>query len=705
MQLFISMPEFEKVAGKPLDKDPSMWMQQIIQYMSEELPYIDTSSIELEIKQQDYDSGAAVIAAIINRGKTPGKDIIIPIIVKNHELSPIDVIQIGQEIHPLTKETYETFTHKANMFSELKPLNSAITMVPIDDYPMVPPRTGKTVYASDKSCLVDDGDMVSFKNSIEDLSIKSAFRHNSTESIVDSYLARDTSMTKTASSYSEAYLSEDICQIRSNGMRKYSWISSPSNMYVPVEKIINREEAVSRICSINNSSEAEKIANLILDNLDNLGGEASFVKKSDDIWSGFSGEPPVEYNPITKFGRYNVKTINGNTIEGYVFTNVIDFSGNKVNQKLFTTGLTGPASTDFSSIQDDIFGESATFGNTSYSEEIYDLPGEDIVKGHTGIFVMSSDGDAIATIPVRILSTIKMDNSIGGMAETMLGEKIPFYLQGGIKEIRKISVPDSSPLFQLGREVYLIPDSMVFKNTNNFVKLVDSNPMREQNIYKEKTAQDSSELDIFCDSGRYTLQGACLDKLADIRDMKEKNLSYFLANSPNNRAYYEHDNIKKAEAKFILINLGVMPKDADSVLEKAAEKGHLKISGTKSITSPEKVEARMNKIAGTVQTICNGLRINLVKEASVLTDPDSVDQILSLNFISPSNVYEYVEEIPNMERIAKKLAELLVMCRLGLKDIPENAIKTAMINLQHVINKLKYLKFMINNLQWEGKVE
>lgn len=81
----------------------------------------------------------------------------------------------------------------------------------------------------------------------------------------------------------------------------------------------------------------------------------------------------------------------------------------------------------------------------------------------------------------------------------------------------------------------------------------------------------------------------------------------------------------------------------------------------------------------------------LFKTAAALTDPDSVDAVLSLGYINESNVNDFVEAIPQFEEVINKLAKMLLSIRLGLKG-DEYSVKDAMKCLQRAVDSLKNMR-------------
>lgn len=89
------------------------------------------------------------------------------------------------------------------------------------------------------------------------------------------------------------------------------------------------------------------------------------------------------------------------------------------------------------------------------------------------------------------------------------------------------------------------------------------------------------------------------------------------------------------------------------------------------------------------------IQVNLVKEASLLQDPEAVDVVLSLNFINKNNLMDFVVELPKLQEVSNKLAEMLIGTRMGLKFFDETALRNCIDGLEKVITGLEKLKLAI----------
>jgi len=131
---------------------------------------------------------------------------------------------------------------------------------------------------------------------------------------------------------------------------------------------------------------------------------------------------------------------------------------------------------------------------------------------------------------------------------------------------------------------------------------------------------------------------------------------------------------------------------AKTKVAEARKKGSVKLAGLRTITTlGERYESSV-KTASALATKIPDLRRDLIKEAATLDDAGTVDNLLALNFINPENVAEFVGALPDLEATRERLAEMLLYCYVGLKDIPEGSVERAMKNLEEVISSLKALQ-------------
>ena len=78
-----------------------------------------------------------------------------------------------------------------------------------------------------------------------------------------------------------------------------------------------------------------------------------------------------------------------------------------------------------------------------------------------------------------------------------------------------------------------------------------------------------------------------------------------------------------------------------------------------------------------------------LKVAAAMDDDESIDTVLSLNYVTPENVEEFKMMLPDMENTEKGLAKLLLSIRLGNNIAEEQDIRKVLDCLHDVIKTLK----------------
>jgi hypothetical protein len=93
------------------------------------------------------------------------------------------------------------------------------------------------------------------------------------------------------------------------------------------------------------------------------------------------------------------------------------------------------------------------------------------------------------------------------------------------------------------------------------------------------------------------------------------------------------------------------------------------------------------------------LKLDMIKEASVLQDRSTVDAVLSLGLLNQENIMDYIQLAPTLEKVSSDLAKTLLTVRMGLSHIPERAVKTAMLSLSDVAQNLRQLETVISDVK------
>ena len=348
-----------------------------------------------------------------------------------------------------------------------------------------------------------------------------------------------------------------------------------------------------------------------------------------------------EIGPVEYFGQYRVKTKQGKELMGWVFPNVLDYDGETMPFSLFTNGSD-------SAVQGQIAGSFA-------GRDTNIIKGKP--EGYGFFYRVTTTGGVIAFQPTEINSAIKDEKGTGYLCETMMGEPVTVRFDSNLKAPVKISdseamLPGDVRWAPLGKKV-----TPLIEDAADFIKTASAR-------------RAGSVVQIISDGNTWSFRGRPLEKVA----------------------HEWREGLHGGDATFMAAVLGMEPQFALNSLVKAAREGSTTVDGCRSVnTYAEKVaEARAE-----ARQMWDGLPsgVMLLKEAAALEDVTTVDKVLSLGFINPENVQTFVGWLPDIEEALGKLAGLLLAVRLGLEDVPEDSVKSAMERVDEVISGLKKLVF------------
>ena len=135
----------------------------------------------------------------------------------------------------------------------------------------------------------------------------------------------------------------------------------------------------------------------------------------------------------------------------------------------------------------------------------------------------------------------------------------------------------------------------------------------------------------------------------------------------------------EAEAKFVLSVCGASMEKTAEILELARKHERVWVSG---------LELPMEKQAE-VYPVPDLSKYNFVKLASMFDDMTTIDAVLSLNFLNPTNIKKFTSVIPSLSKTKEELLRQRIISRLGNNDVPEDATTQAIEALEKVIEGLE----------------
>lgn len=671
--LFIEKPvltfERPKRAGIEVDENPQTWSRQVLSELYRQVPdiaeYTPTVMFMKVDEEQGYALGAVIIANVTDSALATtqvtgaSKKALIPIVIKNHKLAPMDIILTPSgKMYPLTGARLRQTLFRPDTFDMVT-----------EDYAdsslwnmFYPPGRSDNTYGAGISQGVDGGTAgaVTFING-PGMKLSGA-RFEMLEGIVgpsllgpdldrlvdlldsDAELKKVAFASDTMSAALQILASFEGTAVRSpDGLLKAAAASSsPAVIQLGHDERGYWAKSASRSAFFHGEPEYMGRRDFL-----KIAGEEVAQKVDMDGTVTLSLEPVVDtkvdpsaskWALIEEPGIYKVKTISGKEMTGWVLPNLLDTDGTRVPMTVFTNGAAA-------TIQSQVVGARVATG--------VDLPAGP-AKG-TGLFYVAGQGGVEATVPLVISGReAGMDGGDSYLVRTLGGE-----------ESRVRIVPGLVTMRALGKEIMLPPSAKFLPlDKEAMVKLVET----VDGLAKTAGSVLERGVRIIGEGDRFQVDFTNLPKLAS---MFPRHLT--------------HD-----QAMMALCLGGLSAPTAETKLA-ASSRGAVKVAGLVDIrTAHELLEASRAKAAADSKAI-RALRQDLVKEATVLPDVMTVDSVLSLGFINSENIRMFVSRLPYLEKALSMVCELILASRLGFNEIPESAAGRCARGLDDVIQGLQAL--------------
>lgn len=338
-------------------------------------------------------------------------------------------------------------------------------------------------------------------------------------------------------------------------------------------------------------------------------------------------------------GIYKVMTVAGKEMTGWVLPRLLDLDGNLIPMAVFTNGAAAI-------VQGQIAGSPVASG--------VNLPA--MPPAGNGVFYMSTPDGVTATVPLQIMGR---DNEKSGvtsyLVQTMLGESKRIRLVPGLKAPQPMG------------------DALALPAETKFLALEDEQQValieRPSEMHKTAAYTNVPKIRLYSDGVMFGMEFENMPKLASVTPAFE---------------------MTRDEAIFTLCAAGMDARLAHSVAKLAAAETQL-IEGLRDVRLASDIVNPAVVRAGEATKVAAALRRDLIKEAAVLPDVQTVDTVLGLNFINAENIRMFASQVPYMEKALSMVCELILAARLGLSEVPENAAARAARGIDDVIQGLKAL--------------
>jgi len=706
--------EFEKSAAETaLPEDPNQWPDAALQELYKQVPYLADFDLHVNMESVDGERGYGLgHVEVTNKTEAPMtspqdqmvaagiRTARIPVIIKDSKLAPFDVILTDDaRALPLTESRLRQamfrpqnfdVTSKTpgdqSMIGQLYPpyrqnygfggggvatsagmggktaakhasleewLESEATVKTASAKSRNPQLHGMRMAALDSAVakgaektgsilaavlpMANASDLADFKLCLLDTNIKLAFASNvaTHDSLILLSEAQPTPLEKRAAAMLDNLVASVTQIVKLH--EGYAVKTASHRAWDPREIILNRGELVHRF--------GPKIA-LAAD----TSGAVTMSEGEGVSEEGMGAPVGTGAGPISAPGMYQVQSVEGEMLTGVVIPNLLDVDGSSLPIAFFTDGSHAAVQSDVSGVP---VGEFTAPGSVPAGQ----------ASGH-GVFFTEAGGVPCATLPLTLGASVQgagVDEQPHFQAETFDGRPVQVSVQPYVATVVGVDgnmiIPDGwmwIPLDQAA-EVSLAESPMEVGKTASVQRKLASVEVR------------AGGLDCF------SLRGYPVEKLASD----------------------EREFLTQDRALFVLVGLGANPVYAQQKLASACSgASHVE---TVRIGHQLKLASELRGESYTeAQNFLGAMpvfRHRMWKEAATLTDPVAVDTVLSLGFINPENIATFVGYLPTLDEAQRRLCEILIGSRLGLKEVPDGSTERAIRALEDVIEGLKVVAF------------
>jgi hypothetical protein len=663
MDLFLDKKlTFEKLGQEALmGEDPSEWPQQILDQLYKQVPYSSDYAPKVVLDTIDPDRRYAMgRVELLNKLAINPRDdstppellgrqkVVLPVVIKDGKLAPLDLMLSDGEVEPLTEERLRKGLFRPALFDAVRKRPGDLSMVE----QLYPPTRQ---YGGARGPLIADVGSASL-GSVEKASaakpefLLDAILPTIKKAHVDALTARlneDPSLR--AAVFSNKAMIPFIAKLaevkeaeEKDYLLKVASFIEPTIVQVQKvgggfliktanpEALIPTADTVSRPAAVG-ALGGDLVSKVESDGTTTINTQPAVKETLNDL----------EIKVIDTFGLYKVKTLGDNReLVGWAFPKTMAFTGEVLPMAAFSNGSE-------SAMQENIAGVPV-----AKQTDLLDAPPQG-----TGCFYYASDSGAVGLVPVSIKGEQETPEGAAFIAETVLGEHCEIVKVPGLKEVQPI-----------GEGRYGIPEDCGFMPLENTTELA-STP--DEFLKTAEAKMLKTAVRIFTDGTLYAFEGEAVDKIASVMPTQFLNLD---------------------DAVFLSAILGQDPDLIKTAFTGMRKKGQYELwFQAKPVHTFREKYAQAHASAVKMLRSMPNLRADLVKEASPLEDPVSVDKILSMGFLNPENISIFASYVPEIESVIKKLSELLMASRLGLTSIDPGAIQRSLVHLDKVVAGLKTL--------------
>lgn len=680
-QMFAEKPDFKLSQYNRLSENSNEWQEEIFKLLHEKVPQKLGLRVKIVFQKVDEEKGYAVGSAVMQDPESK-KQVNVPIIIRAFHLAPLDVMISGDKALPFTPENIKETLFNAAVFTTTAPERKREDM--FDDNSMFtqtnPPMSGKYMYSADYKVMnaisgtLGADDIAAFREHLDaDPGVLRALIKNGAAEVINGITTEPAAKEK---AFAKAV--KTIFTIKKDSPNRYCIYANSDSVFDPMRITASRAEATDLLLRLSGYSDTVGSINDVDKN-----GERTVklppkpYEKAPTGPVGLLGKPGVPFlydakadggivGQLDKFERVGVRDRAGVFARGVLIPNIVTFDGKKTGLKIFLSHA-------ISALQQRIAGVALKESNDQPSGSAR-LPFGEPAVGKMGCFAYETETGAVATVPVAVKSVTIYAGATGIRCITYDGKPVNLVFAPGVHAIGKTqAMPILGPLTSPSEDNYYVPDTFRFVEMRNLRRVAED---REEFVKQANASVlDARPLRIIAINDGYVFRGPS-EKYAEHFDMQA---------------------LPPHEAKFLLASWGATAPQASEFLKAAHVLVRTEVHGLTYPPLPGEAYAGMRKQASVLDGLIGEIKSHawpLLKAAAGIHDSETIDKSLAIGFVTPTNVKKFVGVIPQYREVISSLAKLLLASRMGMEDLPEENISSAMGDMQQIVRGLEKLKLL-----------
>lgn len=659
LALFPNEPNFVSANWVPLDRDPSVWEAHITDLARKLVSDggVDISIIwNMKDESKGYGIGSILIVSRTNKQK-----FIIPIVIKDFKLAPLDTLITDQHAMRVSQDNIQDMLFSGDLgigTADRKDNRSNMTDGNDLQMPIQTDYMGYTMYAEKdagvnllhawvrqeydyfkesmpeaiistiKDMPFDKKAMARHKNALKDFSILNKYAGE--KSVFIEYL--DTAEVREDADPSF----KKVNVVKKIGPDAYAMLGSSLENLEPFLDVTSGSNLrIKLVGDLGN----EPLVDTIIDAAEEAGERGAIIPH------GVEQNNATIYSDLPEgkgdtYGVYDAFTPQGRKDRGILFEKAYNFKLEERKVKTFVTAMGGGEQSDsFKGL------------NTNIAPSYYN---QDIVK----VFDQPRAGDWGYLLYGKGIIGPMFCMSASGIA----------------------SLDDPSYMREVGDFIMSDPGGKVVKVTySDYLRAAEYKPADEYSRMDSLKIAKKFKWMVIPEEIQYTAT-----QLAKQGSILFDNGSYHFRGMDTVLS----NDLDEAMAKAALAINGYSIRQIYSMLEEAEKSGACKVNSP--LPKPKKLQKKASVMPFDLS------KYDFTKLAGVFDNLDTVDKILGLNFINDANISRFLTALPLYINTREELVRLLIVARIGLTEVNETAILQALDALDDVIDGLNRLKTQQN---------